>query len=336
MSIVVIKPGMLSTIQDEGRWQYQRLGVGVTGAMDPSALRLANILVGNSRILPCLEITLTGPTLRFDSNACIAITGAFLSPHIDNKPIQNNRSYILTPGQTLSFKSSPDNTGVRAYLAVFGGLKGNKVLNSFSTDLKSTLGGIQGRALQKDDIIELNGRFRSRHILEIKQFIASRSLYLTSGLGIQPRQTLRVIPGTHFAKFTDDSIHQFLDTEYKISAQSDRMGYRLQGCSLNLAEPLQIYSEPTSFGTIQVPPDGNPIVLMADRQSTGGYPKLANVITADLGYLAQSLPGQSVRFSLTTIDEAQKIWAERNARFKQLQVQLRDTVDFLTDKFTYF
>ncbi len=145
-----------------------------------------------------------------------------------------------------------------------------------------------------------------------------------------------MIPGTHFAKFTDDSIHQFLDTEYKISAQSDRMGYRLQGCSLNLAEPLQIYSEPTSFGTIQVPPDGNPIVLMADRQSTGGYPKLANVITADLGYLAQSLPGQSVRFSLTTIDEAQKIWAERNARFKQLQVQLRDTVDFLTDKFTYF
>lgn len=336
MSIVVIKPGMLSTIQDIGRWQYQGLGVGVTGAMDPSALRLANILAGNTSILPCLEITLTGPTLRFDSNACIAITGAFLSPHIDNEPIQNNRAYILTPGQTLSFKSSPDNTGARAYLAVFGGLKGNKVLNSFSTDLKSKLGGIQGRPLQKDDIIELNGRFRSRHILEIKQFIASRSLYLSSGLGIQARQTLRVIPGSHFSKFTSEAIHQFLNNEFKINPQSDRMGYRLQGNILTLKEPLQIYSEPTAFGTIQVPPDGNPIVLMADRQSTGGYPKIANVITADLGYLAQALPGQGIRFSLISIEEAQSIWTERINFFKQLQTQLRDTVDFLTDKFTYF
>ncbi|MDY3330974.1 MAG: biotin-dependent carboxyltransferase family protein, partial [Pelistega sp.] len=326
MSIVVLKPGMLSTIQDEGRWQYQGLGVGVSGAMDPSALRLANILVGNPSILPCLEITLTGPSLRFDSNACIAITGAFLSPHIDDEPIQNNRSYILTPGQTLSFKSSAYNTGARAYIAVFGGFKGENTLNSHSTDLKSKLGGIQGRPLQKDDILELNGRFRSRHILEIKQFIASRSVYLTSGLGIQPRQNLRIIPGTHFAQFTQEARHQLLDTEFKISAQSDRMGYRLQGCTLSLQQAFQIYSEPTAFGTIQVPPDGNPIVLMADRQSTGGYPKIANVITADLGYLAQALPGQSIRFTLTSVEEAQTIWAERMARFKQLQAQLRDTV----------
>lgn len=336
MSIVVLKSGMLSTIQDSGRWGYQGLGVGVTGAMDPSALRLANILVGNQEILPCLEITLTGPTLRFDSHTCIAITGAFLSPYIDDTPIQNNRCYILTSGQTLSFKTNTNNTGARAYIAAFGGFKSAQALGSYSTDLKSQLGGIQGRALQKDDIIELNGRFRSKYILEVKQFIASRSVYLPSGLGIQPRQNLRVIKGTHFEQFTPESRQLFLDTEFKISPQSDRMGYRLQGNTLQLSTPLQIYSEPTAFGTIQVPPDGNPIVLMADRQSTGGYPKIANIITADLGYLAQALPGQSINFTLTSIEEAQRIWTERMTRFQQLKEQLRDTVSFLTEKFTHF
>lgn len=336
MSITVIKPGMLSTIQDMGRWGTQRLGVGVTGAMDLSAIQLANLLVGNSSVLPSLEITLTGPTLRFDSNACIAITGAFLSPCIDGEPIQNNRGYIITTGQTLSFKTNPDNNGARAYLAVHGGFNLTPVLGSTSTDLKSHLGGIKGRALQKDDQLQLHGKFRSKHLLMLKNLLHSQRIYLRANLGVQRKNHLRVIAGAHFSLFSPTMQEKFLDTEFKIGAQSDRMGYRLQGATLTLEKPLQIYSEPTAFGSIQVPPDGSPIILMADRQSTGGYPKIANVITTDLGFLAQSLPGQTIRFSLTTIEDAQKIWAERVRSLHELQQQLLDTIQVLKDNFVYF
>lgn len=336
MSITVIKSGTLSTIQDSGRWGYQRLGVGVAGAMDMSAIRLANILVGNSCILPSIEMTLTGATLRFESNACIAVCGAFLSPYIDEEPIQNNRAYIITTGQTLSFKSSPNNSGARAYLAIHGGLKTPMTLGSHSTDIKSQLGGLHGIPLQKGDHLALNGRFRSRHLLSLKQQLQSQRIYLRSGLGIQRKNHLRVLAGVHFSLFSSAMQHLFLDTEYKISAQSDRMGYRLQGEKLYLTTPQQIHSEPTAFGSIQVPPDGSPIVLMADRQSTGGYPKIANVISADLGQLAQLLPGQTVHFSLLQLDEAQQIWAERKYHFQELQHQISDTVQILKENFVYF
>ncbi|NOL49174.1 biotin-dependent carboxyltransferase family protein [Pelistega europaea] len=336
MSITVIKPGMLTTIQDSGRWGYQQLGVPVTGAMDSNALRLANILVGNPCILPSLEITLTGPTLRFESNACIAICGAFLSPYIDDEPIHNNRAYIITTGQTLSFKASPNNSGARAYLAIHAGLNTPPVLGSTSTDLQSHLGGIKGQALKKDDTIPFNGRFRSRHLLTLKQHLQSQRIYLSSGLGIRPKNHLRVTKGTHFSLFNPTTQHMFLDTEYKISHQSNRMGYRLQGVSLSLEKPQQILSEPTAFGTIQVPPDGLPIILMADRQSTGGYPKIANVISADLGYLAQLLPGQTLNFSLISLEEAQHIQAKRTNHFQELQQQLHDTINLLKTNFVYF
>lgn len=336
MSIEVIKPGMLSSLQDLGRWHYQNIGVGVAGAMDPTAFQLANLLVGNDSQQACLEISLTGPSLLFQHNACIAITGAFLSPYLDDTPIQNNRSYIVTSGQTLHFKMSSDNIGARSYLAVHGGFQLPPVLNSCSTDLKTKLGGWHGRALQKGDVLKLNGRFRSRHLLELKQLLHSQRIYLPSGLSLQPRSTIRVTQGTHFGHFTEATQEAFFNTEFKISSQSDRMGYRLQGATLNLTKPLQIYSEPTAFGTIQVPPDGNPIVLMADRQSTGGYPKIANVITADLSYLAQSVPGQSIRFQSVSLSEAQQIWITRQQRFKQLREQIHATLEFLREKFIYF
>lgn len=336
MSITVIKPGILTTIQDNGRWGYQRLGVGVSGIMDPTAFQVANILVGNAPPCASLEITLAGPTLQFNSHACIAISGAFLSPHIDDQPIHNNRAYLITTGQTLSFKSSPNNTGARAYLAVHGGLRAPLTLNSHSTDLKSHLGGLNGQALQKGDCLHFNGKFRSRHLLSLKQQIQSQQIYLRSSLGTQRKNHLRVITGAHFSFFSAQTQHLFLDTEYKISAHSDRMGYRLQGAPLPLEKPLQIFSEPTAFGTIQVPPDGSPIVLMADRQSTGGYPKIANVITADLGYLAQLLPGQSVHFNLVQLPQAQQLWAERMHHLQELRQQLHGTVQLIKEHFFYF
>ena len=336
MSILVQKPGLLSTFQDGGRWGYQSLGVNVSGIMDPSAFRLANILVGNDVQQTCLEMTVLGASLLFEHHACIALTGAFLNPHIDDSPIQNNRAYLIKAGQTLHFKTDAPTTGARAYLAVFGGYNLPNVMHSHSTDLKSKLGGLNGQALKKQDRITLNGTFADNHIPLIKERINSQRIYLSSGLGQQKRATIRVLTGVHFDLFTPESQQQFLHQPFKISTQSDRMGYRLLGHTLNLTKPLQIFSEPSNFGTIQVPPDGNPIILMADRQSTGGYPKIANVITADLGYLAQSLPGDQIHFTLTTLEEAQQSWFERLKRFEQLKQQLHDTVMTLHQYFSHF
>ncbi len=333
MSILVSKPGMFTSIQDTGRWGFQSLGVSVTGAMDPSALRLANCVVGNPLHTACLELTLGGPSLVFEEAACIAISGAFLGPHIDEQAIQNNCAYIVQAGQALSFKPSSHCTGARAYIAFHGGIKSDSVMGSQSTDYRVGMGGLQGRALQKGDRIHLNGYFAANSLDTILSHLHKRQIYLSSGLGIQVRKTIRIIRGAHFQHFTMASREALVDAEFAITPQSDRMGYRFQGPSLELEQPLQLRSEPMAFGTIQVPADGQAIALMADRQSIGGYPKIANIIQTDLSYLAQHLPGQKIQFSLCTVEQAQQLWAERLDKFSQLSQQIQETTHLLKEHF---
>ncbi len=320
MSVQVIKPGLLTTFQDLGRVGYQHLGVPVAGAMDARAHRLANLLAGNTADLATLEITVSGPTLRFDQPACIAICGADLSPHVRNKPIPLNRPIALKAGSELSFGARRH--GARCYLAVFGGFAVPDVLGSASTYVRSSMGGWHGRALRKDDQIELNVSLMSSGLTALSRKLWDIEVYLPAALATTPRKTVRIIKSPQWKEFSPESCAAMITQPFRISPDSERMGYRLQGPSIVMSEPRQMISEATSFGTIQVPSGGQPIVLMADRQTTGGYPKIANVAAVDLPLLAQMLPGDMLRFEPISLDHAQALDAKRATAFHALANQL--------------
>ena len=331
MSIAVIKPGLLSTFQDAGRIGSQHLGVPVCGVMDARAHRLANLLAGNEADQATLEITLTGPTLRFEAPACFAITGADLQATLNGNPVCCYRPLIARAGDILAFGSAAPDTGVRSYLAVYGGYELTPILNSTSTYVRGGLGGHAGRALAKGDVIGLQAVLPvdEASLSDLAQALWQIRVYLPSALSGRTRGHLRLLPGVHWEEFSADSRRDLLNAEFRISTQSDRMGYRLEGPPLAMTTPREILSEATGYGTIQVPSGGEAIVLMADRQSTGGYPKIAQVITVDLSDLAQRRPGQVVRFELVELDEAQRLDGEREEAFGQLQdalVPIRDSL----------
>jgi len=322
MSITVIKPGMLSTFQDLGRIGYQHQGIPVAGAMDPRAHRIASLLVGNDPARTAsLEITLTGPTLRFDSACCFALAGAQLGASLNDQPIPNHRPLVARPGDVLGFGAPAQ--GVRAYLAVHGGFGIAPVMQSQSTYLRSGFGGLDGRALRKDDRIPLGSRLNvgadAADTLEmLAATLWAQRIYLPAAIVAPPRAALRVTPGRQWHLYTAQSQADFLDAAFTVSPQSDRMGYRLQGPALHMTAPAQMLSEAACFGTVQVPGDGAPIVLMADRQTTGGYPKIAQIAQVDLPHLAQTAPGEKLRFEMITLAEAQHLDAEREAAFSRL------------------
>ncbi|CAJ50707.1 biotin-dependent carboxyltransferase family protein [Bordetella avium] len=327
MSITVLKPGMLSTFQDEGRYGYQHQGIPVAGAMDESAHQLANMLAGNSARPATLEITLSGPMLRFDEPACFAITGADLSATLNGRALPLCRPLIARAGSVLAFGKPVQ--GARAYLAVYGGFALTPVMRSGSTYLRSGFGGLQGRALRKDDRIGLARRLRTDALDALAQTLWAKRIYLPATLRSSPREQIRVLPGPHWAEFTERTHHEFLHQAFRITPQSDRMGFRLQGPPLLMDQPRQILSEATCFGTIQVPAGGEAIVLMADRQTTGGYPKLAQVASIDLPALAQRLPGDTLRFAPIALEEAQALDAGRARAFAALHDSLQPLRDEL-------
>ncbi|NYT62686.1 biotin-dependent carboxyltransferase family protein [Alcaligenaceae bacterium] len=320
MSITVIKAGLLSSFQDLGRHGYQHLGVPAGGAMDSRAHRLANLLVGNTEDEATLEVTLTGPVLQFDSPGCIAISGAHLSPSLNKKPIPNNRPIIVRQGDTLAF--GPRVSGLRAYIAWNGGIELPTVLSSRSTYLRGGFGGFHGRALKPGDILNLRRPLASSQLDELEQELWKIKVYLPAILGFVPRAAIRVMRGAHTAMFTDASIADFFSSSYRISPQSERMGYRLEGAHLSLNSTTQLLSEATSFGSIQVPQDGSPIILMADRQTTGGYAKIAHAATVDLPVIAQSMPGEALRFTEITLIQAQQLDSQREEAFGRLYLTL--------------
>lgn len=328
MSIEVLKAGALTTLQDLGRYGYQRFGVVVGGAMDEWSHRAANALVGNMDDEATLEITLLGPSLRFARAALIAVVGADLSANVGGYPIPPGRAVVIDAGAQLDFGRRVN--GVRAYLAVSGGFGVEPVMGSRSTYVRGGFGGFAGRALRKGDVLPIGSRARAVPRLAWR---SARPVTLVRGpsvaAGTADRAgdvvTIRVITGTQWALFTPESRATFLTSPYQINPQSDRMGYRFEGPALHRRHDFEMISEGVAFGTVQVPPDGNPIVLMADRQTTGGYPKIACVASVDLPLLAQLAPRQAVRFRAVELQQATAQYLTRERELAEIKRQVLDT-----------
>jgi antagonist of KipI len=299
----VIKPGLLTTFQDAGRTGYQKYGVVVAGAMDKYALQIANLLVGNPKHEATLEITMIGPTLNVLEDMVIAICGGNLSPTVNGNPAPMWKSFVVKKGDVLAFGQPIE--GARAYVSVAGGFDLPLVMGSKSTYLKARIGGLDGRALQKGDML---------HGMEMNHAKAGRALHYEEIPRYQKEILVRVCLGPHHHAFSESSVETFLSSVYEVTPQSDRMGYRLKGPVLQHNETADIISEAIPLGGIQVPANGEPIILMADRQTTGGYTRIATVISVDIPLLAQALPGCSVRFTAVCVEEAQRLYRER-ARF---------------------
>ena len=307
--IRVVRPGFSTTVQDLGRVGFQRFGMPVSGAMDPVALRLANRLVGNADHLAALEITVQGPELLFETDAVIAITGGDLSPSVNGASMLNWVTFAIECGNTLAFGSR--RSGARAYLAVAGGVDVPVVLGSRSTHVLTRTGGIAGRALIAGDHVAAASFSADRSPLIGKTVPDS----VRPAYGEHP--TLRVVLGPQADWFLPEAVDQLVTAGYTVSPQSDRMGYRLTGPALTHSGPADIVSDATPPGAIQVPANQQPILLMADRQTTGGYPKIAVMISADLPLAAQLMPGDTLGFSLVEVAEARTIVRKLQARIEE-------------------
>jgi antagonist of KipI len=288
----IVKPGLLTTVQDLGRHGHQASGVPVAGPMDTFSHRLANQLAGNAIDGATLEITLIGPDLVVEADTTMAIAGAQFEVTCDDRPIASGASFVVTRGQRLKFGRIVQ--GARAYLAVAGGIQTLPVLGSRATHLVSHMGGFNGRALQSGDRIPI------RNSPEPRPQRKSAGLTLPS----KGRALLRVMPGPQADWFQADALRAIASVSFRISPQSNRMGYRLQGPPLVRAREGELISEPLGIGAIQVPAAGEPILLMADRQTAGGYPKIGYVISADLPIAGQLAPGDFIEFHVCTHQEA--------------------------------
>ena len=295
MAIEILHPGLASSLQDSGRYHWQHLGVPVCGAMDLFSHRLANALAGNTGDPATLEMTLQGAKIRFLRHAVIVLSGADLSPCIDDKPVPMLSPLQVPAGAILSFGHR--RTGARCYLAVKGGFAAPEVMGSQSTSQGAGFGGYHGRRLQKGDV--LNFRWPFHNISNLRLPFGIPDIFP------QQRQVLRFIPGKHWKLLSDKEKNQFCHQTFSLSQHSDRMGYRLAGEPLVLSSAEEIYSEAVGRGTVQLPAGGEPIILMADSQTTGGYPKIAHIASIDMPYLAQALPGAEFTFQEISLYNAQ-------------------------------
>jgi antagonist of KipI len=329
VSIRVLRPGLLTTLQDSGRNGYQHYGVPVSGAMDLFSHRVANILVGNRGDEATLEMTLQGPRLEFEQDTWIAICGGDLSPTIGGTEVPEGKAVRMRSGCVLDFGEC--RTGCRAYLAAHGGFDVPLVMGSRSTYETAHLGGMHGRALRKEDRLRLGATTGDLYPGLHAEFARSGRAFVCpkwavnqhiEKLGRTP-QVVRIIRGRHWEAFQTTAREALTGTEFSIAPDSSRMGFRLDGAAIDPGKPLEILSESVTFGTIQVPPGGKPIVLMADRQTVGGYPKIAEVASADLHLLAQLKPGDRLRFKLVSLARAHALWLAREREI----TTIRDAVE---------
>jgi len=307
--IKIIKPGLLTTIQDKGRWGYQAYGMPVAGAMDRYAYRIANILAGNGADAAVLEMTMLGATLSFDNEAWVSICGADMQGTLNGEKINNWSSFYIPAGSELAFGYAE--LGCRSYLAVFGGIDVPLVLGSRSTYTRAGIGGVDGKALQVGSALAVG-----------------KQAGLPGGLKTLPPDfkpqyvselAVRVLLGPQDDLFTAEGIGTFFNRKYTISADADRMGYRLEGPPIQHRGTADIISDALCQGAIQVPGHGMPIVMMADRGTTGGYAKIGTVIGPDLTWLAQAKPGDSVRFIQCSDEEAVAALQEEEDCYSQIQ-----------------
>jgi antagonist of KipI len=328
VSVAVLAPGLFTTVQDLGRPGYQAFGVPVSGAMDPAALRVANLLVGNDEGAAALEITLAGPTLRLQGDCLLALAGAELPASSGGTAIPALRAFRLPAGADLTCGSMP--RGCRAYLAFAGGLAVPGVLGSRSTYTRARLGGVSGRALRAGDVLPTGeaGTLSRRIAATLHRPGAGVQIArvgpvtrATSPGGSPP--VVRLIPGAHQPSLAAESLARLWAEPFRVSGRSDRMAYRLEGAGLKLEHPVEVLSEGVAWGTMQLPPDGDPLILMADRQTTGGYPRIAEAAAVDLPLLAQLRPGDLVRFRPCSVAEAQSLLAAAERELRQLASALR-------------
>lgn len=296
-TLKVIKSGLLTTVQDTGRTGYQQYGVPVSGVMDHYAHAVANLLVGNTISESVLEVTMMGPKLEFQGSAILAVTGGDLQPQLNGIPVPMWKSFAVNKVDILSFKGMK--SGCRAYLAFLGGIQVPQVLGSSSTYTRASIGGYQGRRLQPGDVLELgqSPKYGDQGPLKSAE---SYSMDYPSQI------ILRVVEGPQDDAFTKEGKDTFYGESYRVTNESDRMGFRLEGPEIQHVEKPDIISDGIAMGAIQVPGHGCPIVMMADRQTAGGYTKIVNVITADLPKIAQAKPGDEIRFQRVTVEEAQQ------------------------------
>jgi antagonist of KipI len=294
----VTKPGWLTTVQDSGRWGFQALGVPVAGAMDPYSHRLANAMAGNLADAATLEVTLVGPELVFEDERLVAIAGAEFEIAFDGHLAPSARVFVVSAGATLRFGRRL--CGTRAYLAVAGGIATPRVLGSRATHLPSGMGGVDGRALRAGDRLPLGPAASRPATARLAQTLTGRPVRdLPDG-----QATLRVLPGPQTERFAKGALDALQSAPYRIAANSNRMGFRLDGPPLAHAHGADVISDATPLGVLQVPASGQPILLMADRQTAGGYPKLATVIAADIGLAGQLGPGDVITFAECSPREA--------------------------------
>ena len=304
--IEILKAGFYTSIQDLGRQGFQEYGMPVSGAMDKDVARLANWLVGNSLEEAVLEITLIGPTIKFHKNTQVAITGADINATLDGMPIEMYKTIFVNKGMVLKFGKLI--SGCRTYLSFVKGFCIPKEMGSYATYAYAKVGGLFGVALKKGDCITL-GDFEEKNIKEVPKEFQQR---VTSLLAI------RVVPGIENSLFDEKYLELFYASEYKISSRSNRMGYRMQGEKLKTNSSVEMISSGVIQGTIQVPQNGQPIILGVDAQTTGGYPRIANVITADMSYLAQQKPGDIIRFRKVALAEAQSLLFNKEKKLELL------------------
>ncbi|NJD10712.1 MAG: biotin-dependent carboxyltransferase family protein [Gemmatimonadetes bacterium] len=322
----VLRPGLLTTVQDLGRTGHQYAGVPVGGAMDRYALRLANLLVGNAESDAALEVTLLGPTLELQGDVLLSIAGAHLSATLDERPLPNGRTVHAPAGARLAFGRPV--AGCRAYVAFAGGIAVPSVLGSRATYPRARLGGVDGRALAAGDLLPL-GELGARSHRLAAALPRGRVASWTPGPH-EPARTgaaieVRALRGAHFDALTPESRSALRGEAaqwFTITGEADRMGYRLDGPGLELAAPLELVSEPVAFGTVQLPPGGQPIVLMADRQTTGGYPRVLEAISADLPLLAQAAPGARIRFREVSLAEARRLYLAREHELARIALAI--------------
>jgi antagonist of KipI len=316
MSILFKKVSTLVTVQDGGRKGFQSQGVPVCGAMDEESFVQANMLVGNSRGAACLEIASGSLEILFETAYVIALTGGGTKAIGQDKAILFNRRAYLPAGTQVKF--SPTHTGFWSYLALVGAIEIEPILGSQATYLPASFGGLEGRKLQGGDRLEVT--IKTEPLSIENQTIKADSWRITS---TQNSSTIRLIQGPDFSRLTDKSKNDLANQNFTVSADSNRMGYRLSGKPLKVQNQAEIISTPVTRGTMQLTNDGTPIVLMADAQTIGGYPRIAQVAAVDIPRLAQKRAGEAVRFEFISYAEACALFLKREQEGVKTEMSIR-------------
>ena len=299
-SLLVESAGLQTTVQDLGRPGFGPEGVSASGAADPVALRLGNLLVENQPGVAGLELTLVGGSFVFPDGAVIAITGADLGATVNGRPLEMWASHTLEPGTKLMFGATKN--FARGYLAIAGGIQVDPFLGSASTHVLSGLGGFEGRALRKGDRLRIG---------KASKKVPRRRITLAALYAFKPRKVLRVTEGPQADWFSEAAKRIFYRDVFRVSEESDRVGLRLEGTALDGSPAREMITEGVSLGAVQVTPSGQPIILFVEQQTTGGYPKIANIIAADLHRIGQLRPRAEIRFQRTSLAVARSLWIEQ-------------------------